>query len=58
MGSTFWVPKQGDDDMMVIEVKKCLGSVTRESSQLVKESNLYMMSTIRIPLFHCSQIGL
>ena len=32
MGPTFWVPKQGDDDVTVTKVEKCLRSVSKESS--------------------------
>lgn len=35
------MPKQGNNDVIVTEVEKCLGLVSRESSQLVEESNLY-----------------
>ena len=58
MGPAFGVPKQGDDDVTVTEVEQCLGSVSRESSQLVEKSNLYTVPTMRVPLLHCSQIGL
>jgi hypothetical protein len=58
MGPAFWVPKQGDDDVTVTEVEKCLRSVSRESSQLVEESNLYTVPTMRVPLLRSRQIGL
>ncbi len=32
IGLTFWVPKQGDDDVTVTKVEKCLRSVSREST--------------------------
>lgn len=58
IGSTFWVPKQGDNNVTVTKVEKCLGSISRGPSQLVKESNLCTVTTMQVPLLCCSQIGL
>jgi hypothetical protein len=57
MMPAFGVPKQGDD-VTATEAKKCLGSASRESSQLVEEGNLYTVPATRISRFRSGQIGL
>jgi hypothetical protein len=52
------VPEQGYDDVTVAEVKDCLGSVSRESSQVVEEGNLYAVPAMRVPLLCRGQISL
>ena len=58
MGPALRVPEQGYYDVTVAKVEDCLGSVSRESSQVVEEGNLYAVPAMRVPLLRCSQIGL
>ena len=58
MGPTLRVPEQGHNDITVAEVDDCLGSVSRESSQVVEESNLYTVPAVRVPLLRRRQISL
>ena len=58
IGPALWVPKQGHYNVLVAEVKDYLGLVSRESSQIVEEGNLYAVPAMRVPLLCCSQISL
>jgi hypothetical protein len=52
------VPEQGHYNVTVAEVKNCLGSVFKESSQVVEEDNLYTVPAMCVPLLCYSQISL
>jgi len=58
MGPALQVPEQGHNDVTVAKVKDCLGSVSRESSQVVEKGNLYAVLAMRVLLLRCSQISL
>ena len=58
MGPALRVLEQRHRDVTVTEVKDYLRSVSRESSQVVEEGNLYAVLAICVPLLRHSQISL